>query len=221
MLHIQVDYVTLLPPPLRSYFLTVGPQASYLATCASVSPSVRGKTGAQLSQREMVRIKQCKFRTDHTTPPRENYQKRLPPVENAAPSEKQGAGEGARERVTSGSACQWWKGDLGQSSSAEKMGLQLHVSSKGAPTKLTTGSSICPQQEKGEQSPCQGINCLSQISFQRREEIYITEQQNISGKRDMSKADPGSKGHQSPGGVQGAEYKEKGPSLALHSLLLS
>ena len=101
------------------------------------------------------------------------------------------------------------------------MGLQLHVGSKGAPTKLTMGSSICPRLEKGEQSPCQAVNCCSPILFQWRKGIYITEQQNIGGQRDESKADAGSKRHQSPGGTTGQESQERGgPSMALPVRLL-
>ena len=41
----------------------------------------------------------------------------------------------------------------------------------------------------------------------------------MSGQRDESKADAGSKGHQSPGGTRGQESNERvGPSMALPHL---
>lgn len=94
----------------------------------------------------------------------------------------------------------------------------VRVCSKRTPTELTPGFSICSQQEKGELSPSQAINCLSRISLNKRKEIYLTQKNSrTSVRRDTSqKLILAAKGILHLEGTSGWKAK-KGSGLALHS----
>lgn len=107
-----------------------------------------------------------------------------------------------------------------QNSTAGEAGLQLLVSSKRGSHRANHGIldlSSAEEQRTISQHLPPGYKPSHRMSPLRKE-ISTTEQQNIDGNREQSKADPSSKRHRSPGGDQGVAIKTIG--LLLPGLLL-